>query len=102
MTAPAKVWAWCNSGNGTDWQTWLAIAEDGEVLCSHISSSRDWGQRDVGPSGFYVERYVAKFGERFMDRLDYVVVAEGEAPPAEVYERNQERARAEAAKQATS
>lgn len=89
----ATVYAWCNSGNGTDFQYWIAMAEDGEVLAEHVSSSRGWGQRDVGPDGFHRDRYVGKFGERFMDTLAYEVVPEGEAPPDEVYQRNQHRAR---------
>jgi hypothetical protein len=86
------VYAWCNAGNGTDMQTWIAIAEDGEVLAQHMSSSRAWGQHDVGPDGFYRQRYADKFGERFMDRLDYVVVPDRQTPPHAVYERNQARA----------
>ena len=76
-------------------QAWIAIAEDGEVLAQHVSSSRSWGQRDVGPDGFHRDRYAEKFGPDFAEHINYVVLPQGEAPPDEVYERNQARAAAE-------
>ena len=87
----STVYAWCNAGAGTDWQVWHAMADDGEVLATHVSSSQSWGQRDVGPDGFYRDRYAEKFGARFMDDLTYVVCEPGSSPPDEVYQRNQAR-----------
>lgn len=97
MTAPTRVYAWCNAR----WQpfgdqVWVAIAEDGDVLATHISSGRSWGQHDVGPHGMHQNAYAAKFGDDFLDRIEYVVLPEGETPPDEVYERNQQQAESEA------
>ena len=89
------VYAWCQSGDGTDWQHWMAMADDGEVVASHISSSRDWGQSDVGPRGMHADRYLAKFGDRYMDDLDYRVAPPGEhGIPDEVVALNRDRRRA--------
>jgi hypothetical protein len=89
-----KVYAFCNSGNGTDMQTWIAIAETGEILTSHFSSSRTWGIHDVGPE-WKAEAYAKVLGADV--DVDYIVVDEGKAPPAEVVELNRllgERAKA--------
>jgi hypothetical protein len=86
------VYAWCQSGWDTDWQHWMAMAEDGEVIASHVSSTRDWGIHDVGPTGMHRDAYIAKFGEDF--EVDYRVAPAGEhGVPPEVYERNQQRRR---------
>lgn len=89
------VYAWCQSGDGTDFQHWMAMADDGEVIASHCSSSRGWGQSDVGPEGLHADAYLAKFGERYMDTLDYRVAPPGEhGIPADVWELNQAARRA--------
>ena len=85
MSAPVKVYAFCNSGSGTDMQTWMAMAETGEVITSHFSSSRAWGIHDVGPD-WKTEHYEKVFGEGF--EVDYIVVPDRQPPPAEVVEAN--------------
>lgn len=94
---PPKVYLWCNSGNGTDWQHWIAMAEDGQVLCQHASSSRYFGQHDVGP-GMHPDAYLEKFGGATPDEhFEIVVCGEAEGPPDDVYKRNQQRRAGEAA-----
>jgi len=80
-----KVYAFCNSGNGTDMQTWLAMAETGEVITSHFSLSRYFGVMDVSPQCKW-EAYEECLGEGF--EVDYIVVDAGQAPPAEVVAAN--------------
>lgn len=94
-----KVYAWCNSGWGTEWQMWLAMHEDGTVLGSHCSSSRSWGLSDVRPP-FKAEAYERAFGPDPVEGVDYVVVEipDGEGPPDDVIARN--KAQGEAAKAA--
>lgn len=83
------VYAWCNSGGGTDWQTWMAMADTGHIFKSHCSSSRGWGMRDVGPTAWGSEPYMSFFGPDFTpDDIEYIVVPEGFAPPREVCDRN--------------
>lgn len=84
-----KVYAWCNSGAGTDMQMWVAMHEDGTVLGQHCSSSRSWGESDIQPP-FKRERYAEHLGtegERG-EGYELVVCPEGEGPPPEVIERN--------------
>jgi hypothetical protein len=84
-----KVYAWCNSGNGTDFQMWIAMHEDGTVLGRHCSSGRGWGESDVQPP-FKSEAYAKHLGtagERG-EGYELVVCPEGEHPPPEVVERN--------------
>lgn len=85
MSAATKVYAFCNSGSGTDMQTWMAMAETGEVITSHWSSSREWGINDVGPERKR-DAYEKVLGEGF--EVEYIVVPDRQAPPAEVVERN--------------
>jgi len=85
MSNPTKVYAFCNSGGGTDMQSWLAMAETGEVVSGHLSSSRAWGIHDVGPE-WKKSSYEQVLGEGF--EVEYIVVDEGHAPPPEVVERN--------------
>lgn len=96
-----KVYAFCNSGWGTEWQIWYAMHEDGRVIGSHCSSSRFWGLRDVRPP-FKAEGYARAFGPDPVEGVDYEVVEvpDGEGPPPEVVARNEalgEAAKAEAA-----
>lgn len=91
MAAPIpKVYAFCNSGWGTEWQMWIAMHEDGTVLGQHCSSSRFWGLSDVRPP-FKAEQYEKAFGPDPVEGVDYEVVEvpAGEGPPPEVVERNQ-------------
>lgn len=87
-----KVYLFCNSGWGTEWQSWYAIHEDGRVLGAHISSSRFWGLRDCRPP-MKAEGYAEAFGPDAVEGEDYAVVEvpDGEAPPPEVMARNAAR-----------
>lgn len=84
-----KVYLFCNSGWGTEWQVWYAMHEDGRVLGSHVSSSRFWGLKDCRPP-FKAEGYAEAFGPDPVEGVDYEVVEVpgGEGPPDEVIERN--------------
>ena len=85
MSDAMKVYAFCNSGSGTDFQMWMAIAETGQVITQHCSSSRQWGIHDVGPE-WKQEAYERALGEGF--EVEYIVVDDREGPPAEVVEAN--------------
>ncbi len=55
-----KIFAFINSGKGTDWVVGTALSEDGEFLCGHVSSSDAWARADMSPQvkgQFYTERY---------------------------------------------
>ncbi len=80
------VWAFRNAyfGDRGD-QVWMAITDDGEPIASHVSSSRDWGRHDVGPTGFYRARYIEMLGT---DEVDYRVLDDGEIPPQHVRDAN--------------
>jgi hypothetical protein len=85
-----KVYLFCNSGWGTEWQVWYAMHEDGRVLGSHISSSRFWGLRDSRPP-MKAEGYAEAFGPDAVEGKDYEVVEvpERQGPPPEVVARNE-------------
>lgn len=74
------VYAYRAGSYGPEDQAWVAMADDGRVVVSHISSSRRWGIRDVGPDGLHAELYRAVLGT--LD-VDYRVLPEGEFPPEE-------------------
>jgi hypothetical protein len=42
-----KVFCFVNSGAGTDWQHVIAVAEDGEALAGHVSSSKAFAMHDI-------------------------------------------------------
>ena len=92
MSELPKVYVWCNSGGGTDFQGWLAMAEDGEVITNHVCSHESWARTDMHDRK--AEAYTKKFGGH-EDGVFYNLV--WEVPPDEVYQRNQAlRAKAEA------
>ena len=43
-----KIYAFINSGKGTDWVVGCAIAEDGTGCGGHVSSSDAWSRHDMG------------------------------------------------------
>jgi len=43
-----RIFVWINTGQGTDWQVGMAMAEDGAYLASHVSSSLAWAKHDMG------------------------------------------------------
>ena len=51
-----------------------AVAEDGEDLADQVSSSEDWGKRDLGVGGagsqYYKDRYTAKYPDGY--QVEYV------------------------------
>lgn len=84
-----KVYGFCNSGNGTDFQLWVAMADDGEVIAQHCSSTHGWGSVDVSPSHFHIDDYRRKYGPDFEPAdVEYIVLSAGEGPPPEVVEAN--------------
>lgn len=78
------VWAWCNNAFGTDDQAWVAISDDGRLIAQHVSSNREWGQHDVGPTGGHARDYLRVLGT--VDVL-YRVQPDGDGPPPYVLER---------------
>ncbi len=51
-----------------------AVAEDGEDLAAQVSSSEDWGRRDLGVGGegsqYYKDKYTAKYPDGY--QVEYV------------------------------
>lgn len=70
-----KIYLACTWDNGYD-QGWVAVTEHGEKIASHISSGRGWGLEDVGPTGFYRDKYPEDF--------EVVEVPHGESLPEAV------------------
>jgi hypothetical protein len=84
------VYAWTTGAVFGD-ENWVAVCEDGELMASHVSSSREWGQRDVHLGfGAVAERYRAKFGGLGLIYYLFVVVPAGKRPPIEVLMANAE------------
>lgn len=94
MTDLPKVYCWCNSGAGTDFQVWVAMADDGDVIKSHVCSDHSWAEHDLH-SGFGRDLFAKKFGG-YGDGEFYEIV--WAVPPQEVYERNQALAAAHEAR----
>lgn len=66
MSDKPKIFCWVNSGVGTDWQVGMAIAEDGTVLASHVSSHRGFYLHDMGlTSDWKHDRYSAHYPNGF-------------------------------------
>lgn len=80
-----KVYCWCNQGSGTDSQIWMAMADDGHVIKSHVCSHEGWAEHDLH-SGFGRDLFTDKFGG-FGDGEFYELV--WAVPPEDVYQRNQ-------------
>lgn len=52
---------------------YIAVAEDGEEVAGHVSSSEDWGKADMGvtnPKGYKHEEYRKKYPNGY--ELEYV------------------------------
>lgn len=79
-----KVYQFCNWDNGYD-QGWVTIAENGVVVCSHVSSTRSCGLHDTSPQMHY-QAYLGAFGPDF--DVELIEVPQGELPPAAVLEAN--------------
>jgi hypothetical protein len=77
------VWALCVGTLAAD-QCWVAYAEDGQEIASHVSSSASWGARDVGPDGFYFDRYIELLDIATGDEVDYRTVPVGGDVPSAV------------------
>ena len=84
MAELPKVYVWCNSGAGTDFQYWMAMAEDGEVITAHVCSHESWARNDIHDRK--ADQYTEKFGGH-EDGKFYLLV--WEVPPNDVYQRNQ-------------
>lgn len=70
-----KIFVFVNGGDGTDWQVGMAIAEDGHMLASHVSSSRGWFRHDMGLTGEWKHEHYRK---HYPDGYELVEVPEGE------------------------
>ena len=59
-----KIYAWVNSGRGTDMQFVSAMAEDGTILAGHLSSSESFAKHDIGiGSDWKHDKYDAHYPE---------------------------------------
>ncbi len=52
-----KVYAFIQSGRGTDWVHGMAMAEDGTVLAEHVSSHDGWAKHDMGATEHQAMHY---------------------------------------------
>lgn len=87
------VYAW-TTGTVMGDEGWVAVCEDGELMASHVSSGREFGQRDVHRTfGRVADRYRDKFGGLGSEFYLFVVVPEGKRPPLEVMKANEEWAK---------
>lgn len=89
-----KIYQFCQGKWGSGDQVWVALAEDGTFIKSHISSSRAWGISDTGPQGLGRSVYEQRYGPEFDRELTFIVCPEGEGPPDDVLARH--RAKQEA------
>ena len=61
-----KIFAFINSGAGTDWVNSAALAEDGHFVAGHISSNDGWAKHDMGiGSDWKHEDYLKHYPEGF-------------------------------------
>lgn len=92
-----KIYVFVNSGQGTDWQCALAMAEDGEVLAGHVCSSRGWVRSDMGLDGSssIAAAKLAAYARHYPDGYELIDVPDEEVAThpglSEAYRRNQER-----------
>lgn len=66
-----KIYQYCVSSNSMGDQYWKAVTESGIVVAEHISSSRSWGLRDTGPTGFYSAKYPSEYELIVLDHGQY-------------------------------
>ena len=84
MSDLPNVYIWCNRGAGTDFQEWMAMVDDGEVLTSHVCSHESWARTDIHDRK--ADQNIEKFGGH-ENGVFYNLV--WEVPPDDVYQRNQ-------------
>jgi hypothetical protein len=60
--ATPKVFLFINSGAGTDWVVSMAMAEDGHVLASHVSSNDSFAHHDIGHTSDWKHEH---YGEHY-------------------------------------
>jgi hypothetical protein len=84
-----KIYAFINSGKGTDWIIVVALAEDGQCLASHCSSSEGWAKHDIGiGSDWKHDVYNSAFPEGW--ELEWVDNVKGHEGIDKAYKLNQE------------
>lgn len=90
-----KVFAFINSGKGTDWVCGMAIAEDGHCLATHISSIDAWARHDMGAgvSTSHHDTYAKHYPSGFV--VEWVDDPKAHAGLMEAYRLNQEMAKAQ-------
>lgn len=82
-----KIYLFNNSRGDTDWNVVYAIAETGEVLAQHCCSHICFMRGDL-----YENRPERKksWAEKYPNGYEIIELRQGETPPQEVIERNQE------------
>lgn len=93
MADPIRIFAFINSGKGTDWCSGMAMDEHGVVVAQHVSSSDRWAMRDLGADGanaMHYSDYVERYGEgNFV--VEWVDDPRNHAGLMAAYRKNQER-----------
>lgn len=91
-----RIYCWINAGKGTDCVVSMAMAEDGTLLTSHVSSSDGFAKGDCGyldtPMG---QRKRKLFDAHYPDGWEVEWVDDARNHPGldAAYERNQQMAR---------
>jgi len=88
-----KIFCFCNGG-GNEWYPALAMAEDGNVLASHVCSTPGWAVHDLGlTSDWKHDKYDTYYPDGY--ELVWVEMAEIRTHPGlmAAYAKNQEIAR---------
>lgn len=86
--AKPKVYAFINGTFGSDDFTVFAIAEDGTLLASHMSSSHGWAKHDIGvTSDWKHDQYAEHYPDGY--EVEWVDDPRGHAGLMAAYERNQ-------------
>lgn len=78
-----KIYQWGTSPGSLGDQFWYVITESGELLASHISSSRSWGLIDTGPPRV--------FPDGVPEGVEWIVLSAGSYPPEYVMKANRDR-----------
>lgn len=86
-----KVFAFINSGSGTDWVLGVALDEHGDCVAAHVSSSDAFARHDMGATAacaMHYQDYVERYGYDAFE-VEWVADPRNHAGLAAAYARNQ-------------
>ena len=91
-TTPKKIYAFINSGHGTDMLVVVAMCEDGHNVGGHMSSTESWARHDIGVTSTWKHDDYAKHCPDGFE-VEWVDDVPGHAGLMEAYRLNQEMAK---------